>query len=180
MFSKVIPQFPQTKLDLVKLPDIVKLYDLLINNKKSSNLNLPLVSEQHNYGTRSASLQHLNPDIFQNKYKKIYILGCYYRNDIPLFIRNKPTRTLFKKHFTSFILLSIDNSKIIYLFTMRLITLSSLVYFLSQINVLNERAYNYFAIFSPFTSSFTILILLNILYSCLLSKSENLKKKPHR
>ena len=49
-------------LGLIKLPDIVKLYtcqllyDYLIDNK-SSNFNLFLVSEQHNYSTRSASLQ---------------------------------------------------------------------------------------------------------------------------
>ena len=60
-------------------------------NNKSSNLNLSLVSEQHNYATRSASLQHLNPDFCPT------ILGCYYWNDIPLSIRNKPTRKLFKK-----------------------------------------------------------------------------------
>ena len=45
-------------------------------NNKSSNHNLSLVSEQHNYATRSASLQHLNPDS-QNKYKKI--LSNYFR-----------------------------------------------------------------------------------------------------
>ena len=51
-------------LGLIKFPDIVKLYtcQLIYNhlNNKSSNLNLSLVSEQHNYATRSASLQHLN------------------------------------------------------------------------------------------------------------------------
>ena len=36
-------------------------YDHLIN-KKSSNLYLSLVYEQHNYAARSASLQHLNPE----------------------------------------------------------------------------------------------------------------------
>ena len=56
-------------LGLIKFPDIVKLhtcqliYDHL--NNQSSNLNLSLVSEQHNYATRSASLQHLNPDAFR-------------------------------------------------------------------------------------------------------------------
>lgn len=91
-------------LGLLKLPDIVKLYtcqlfyDLLIN-KKSSNINLSLVSEQHNYTTRSASLQHLNPESFRINIRKFCptILGCYYWNDIPLSIRNKPTKKLFKK-----------------------------------------------------------------------------------
>ena len=90
-------------LGLIKLPDIVKLYtcqlfyDHLID-KTSSNLNLSLVSEQHNYATRSASLQHLNPEYFRINMKFCpTILGCYYWNDIPLCIRNKPTRKLFKK-----------------------------------------------------------------------------------
>ena len=75
----------------------------LIHQKKisklSSNLNLSLVSEQHNYATRSASLQHLNPESFRINIRKFCptILGCYYWNDIPLSIRNQPTRKLFKK-----------------------------------------------------------------------------------
>lgn len=89
-------------LGFLKLPDIVKLYtcqlfyDHLIN-KKSSNLNLSLVSEQHNYATRSVSLQHLNPESFRINIRKFCptILGCYYWNDIPFSIRNKPTRKLF-------------------------------------------------------------------------------------
>ena len=57
-------------LGVIKLPDIVKLYmcqlfyDHLID-KKSSNLNLSLVSKKHNYATRSASLQYLNPESFR-------------------------------------------------------------------------------------------------------------------
>ena len=116
-------------LGLINLPDIFKLYtcqlfyDHLINEKSPSNLNLSLVSEQYNYATRSASLQHLNPESFRINIRKFCptILGCYYWNDIPLSIRNKPTRKLFKKHFTSFILLSIDNSNITNLFTMHLL-----------------------------------------------------------
>ena len=56
-----------------------------------------MISEQHNYATRSASLQHLNPDAFRINIRKFCptILGCYYWNDIPLSIRNKPTRKLF-------------------------------------------------------------------------------------
>ena len=54
-------------LGLIRLPDIVKLntcqliYDHFVD-KKPSNFMLALVSEQHNYDTRSASLQH--PCIF--------------------------------------------------------------------------------------------------------------------
>ena len=54
----------------IKLPDIVKLntcqliYDHFVD-KKPSNFTLVSVSEQHNYDTRSASLQHLNPSSFR-------------------------------------------------------------------------------------------------------------------
>ena len=83
-------------LGVIKLPDIVKLYTCKLFydhpiSKKSLNLNLSLVSEQHNYATRSASLQHLKLENY------------------------------LKKHFTSFILLSIDNSNLIYFYTMRLL-----------------------------------------------------------
>ena len=95
-------------LGLIKLPDIIKLYtcQLIYDhvNIKSSNHNLSLVSEQHNYATRSASLQHLNPDSFGINIRNFCptILGCYYWNDIPLSIRNKPTRKLFKKSLYQF------------------------------------------------------------------------------
>ena len=58
-----------------------------------------LVFKQHNYATGSASLQHLNPESFRINIRKFCptILGCYYWNDIPLSIRNQPTRKLFKK-----------------------------------------------------------------------------------
>ena len=113
-------------LGLFKLPDIVKLctcqlfYDHLIY-EKSSNLNLSLVFEQHNYSTRGASLQHLNPESFRINIRKFCptILGCQLENYL-------------KKHFTSFILLCIDNSNITYLFTMHLLFL-----FYPKINVLN-------------------------------------------
>ena len=91
-------------LGLIKLPDIVKLYtcqllyDYLID-KKSSNFNLSLVPEQHKYATRSASLQLLKPSSFRINIRKFFptVIGCYYWNDIPLSIRNKPTRKLFKR-----------------------------------------------------------------------------------
>ena len=135
-------------LGLIKLPDIVKLYtcqlfyDHLIN-KKSSNLNLSLVSEQHNYATRNISSQHLNPESFRINIRKFCptILGCYYWNDIfPYLYAIGRLKNCLKKHFASFILLSIDNSNITSLFTMHYF--SSLVYFYPKTNVVNYRAYN--------------------------------------
>ena len=63
-------------LGLIKLPDIVKLntsqliYDPFVD-KKPPNFTLASVSEQQNYDTRSASLQHLNLSSFSKKFKKI-------------------------------------------------------------------------------------------------------------
>ena len=91
-------------LGLIKLPDIVKLntcqliYDHFVD-KKPSNFTLASVSEQHNYDTRSASLQHLNPSSFRINLRKFCptVIGCYYWNDIPLSIREKTTKKLFKR-----------------------------------------------------------------------------------
>ena len=82
-------------LDLIELPNIVKLhtcqalyYHLI--NEKPSNYTLSLVSEQHNYATWSASLQHLNPCFSRINIRKFCptVIGCYYWNDLPLSIHN--------------------------------------------------------------------------------------------
>ena len=110
-------------LGLIKLPDIAKLntcqllavhphpeiptvpsppgqliYDHFVD-KKPSNFTLASVSEQHNYDTRSASLQHLNPSSFRINLRKFCptVIGCYYWNDISLSIREKTTKKLFKR-----------------------------------------------------------------------------------
>ena len=91
-------------LGLIKLPDIVKLntcqliYDHLVD-KKPSNFTMAFVSEQYNYDTRSASLQHLNPSSFRINIRKFCptVIGCYYWNDIPLSIREKTTKKSFKR-----------------------------------------------------------------------------------
>ena len=88
-------------LGLIKFPDIVKLktcqlfYDLIVDNKPS-NLTLSFVSEQHNYTTRRTSLQYLNPSSFRTNIRTFCptIIGCYYWNDIPLFIRSMSNKLL--------------------------------------------------------------------------------------
>ena len=57
------------------LSEVHQLYHHLIDYKPS-NLNLSLVTEQHNYATRSASLQHLNPESFRIN---ITIFSNYFR-----------------------------------------------------------------------------------------------------
>jgi len=91
-------------LGLTKLPDIVKLctcqllYGHLID-EKPSNYTISPVSEQHNYVTRSASLQHLNPGFSRINIRKFCptVIGCCYWNDLPFSIRNLATRKRFKK-----------------------------------------------------------------------------------
>ena len=91
-------------LGLIKLPDIIKLntcqliYDHFVD-KKPSNFTLSLVSEQHNYDTRSASLQHLNASSLGINIRKFCstVIGCYYWNNIPLSIREKIAKKLFKR-----------------------------------------------------------------------------------
>ena len=48
---------------------------------------------------RSASLQHLNPSSFRINIRKFCptVIGCYYWNDIPLSVREKTTKKLFKR-----------------------------------------------------------------------------------
>ena len=86
------------------------IYDHFVD-KKPSNFTLALVSEQHNYDTRSASLQHLNPSSFRINIRKFCptVIGCYYWNDIPLSIREKTTKNCLKEHFSTIILLSINH-----------------------------------------------------------------------
>ena len=101
---KIINNVPLTphyvNLGLIKLPDIVKLYtcQLLydhLTDEKPSNYTVSLVSEQYNYATRSASLQHLNPGFSRINIRKFCptVIGCYYWNDLPLSIRNLATST---------------------------------------------------------------------------------------
>ena len=90
--------------DLIKLPDIVKLYtcQLLYDHsiyEKPSNYTLSVVSEQHDYATRSAFLQHLNPGFSRINMRKFCptVIGCYYWHDLPLSTRNLATIKRFKK-----------------------------------------------------------------------------------
>ena len=58
-----------------------------------------LVSEQRNYGTRIAPLQHLNPSPYRINIRKFCptIIRCYYWNAIPISIRRNPRKRLFKR-----------------------------------------------------------------------------------
>ena len=98
----ITPHYVQ--LGLLKFRDIVKIYNCLflydyVSDNKPCSFPLFLVSEQHNYFAPSASAQQ-----FQIPHSRISIrkfcptvIGKYYWNDIPLSIRNKSSKIMFKK-----------------------------------------------------------------------------------
>ena len=80
---------------LLKFRDIVKLYTCLtfyehLSGNKPSNFPVPLVSEQHNYFTRSASAQQLLIPFSRINIRKFCptVIGKYYWNALPVCIRD--------------------------------------------------------------------------------------------
>ena len=108
-----------TSLDLNTYKSMTTALTWYQQLQQTSNLTLSLISEQHNYATQSASLQHLTSKSFWIKVRRtlpnLTILGCDHWNDIPLHVSiilcNKSTRKPLKKHLhvTSFILFRITN-----------------------------------------------------------------------
>ena len=91
-------------LGLLKFRDIVKIYNCLflydyVSDNKPCNFPLFLVSEQHDYFTRSASAQQLHIPHSRINIRKFCptVIGKYYWNDVPLSIRNKSSKIMFKK-----------------------------------------------------------------------------------
>ena len=102
-------------LGLLKFRDIVKIYNCLflydyVSDNKPCNFPLFLVSEQHNYFTRSASAQQLHIPHSRINIRKFCpaVIGNYHCNNLPLSIRNKSSKFLFKKDLKNIILLNID------------------------------------------------------------------------
>ena len=91
-------------LGLLKFRDIVKIYKCLflydyVSDNKPCNFPFFLVSEQHDYFTRSASAQQLDIPHSRINIRKFCptVIGKYYWNDLPLSICNKSSKMLFKK-----------------------------------------------------------------------------------
>ena len=91
-------------MQILDFRDIVKLYTCLIcyehlSENKPSNFPVPLVSEQHNYFTRSASAQRLLIPFSRINIRKFCptVIGKYYWNALAVCIRDLTTRTAFKK-----------------------------------------------------------------------------------
>ena len=102
-------------LGLLKFRNIVKIYNCLflyhyVSDNKPCNFPPFLVSEQHNYFTRSASAQQLHIPHSRINIRKFcpFVIGKYFWNELPLSIRNKLSKILFKKALKNIILLNID------------------------------------------------------------------------
>ena len=91
-------------LHLLKLPDIVKLNTRMVfcdyfYHEKFPNIPVSLVSELHNYNTRSASSNQIFIPSFRTNLRRFCrtIIGCFFWNDILHFIRDKPSKKIFRK-----------------------------------------------------------------------------------
>ena len=91
-------------LGLLKFRDVVKmytclfLYDHLCDNKPC-NFSISLVSEQHNYSTRTATSLQLFLPYSRTNIRKFCptVIGKYFWNDLSFSIRNISSKILFKK-----------------------------------------------------------------------------------
>lgn len=95
--------YPGVNLSILKFPDIVKLHTCLflydhLCDSKPSNFKTPLLSEQHSYTTRKFSSAQLYIPCFRTNIKKFCptIIGRFFWNDLPLSIRSRSTKKLFK------------------------------------------------------------------------------------
>ena len=91
-------------LSLLKFPDIVKLNTCMLfydyfHHGKFPNIPVSLVSELHNYNTRSAlSNQVVIPSFLTNLRRFCpSVIGIFFWNSIPRLIRDKPSKKIFRK-----------------------------------------------------------------------------------
>ena len=63
-----------------------------------------MVTEQHNYLTRSATNEELSVERYRTNLRKFCptVIGKYFRNNIPLSIRSKSPKKVFKKYLQRF------------------------------------------------------------------------------
>ena len=102
LMESVTPHY--TSLGLLKFPDIVKLNTCMLfydyfHHEKFLNIPVSLVSELHNYSTRSASSNQVAIPLFRTNLRRFCpsIIGSFFWNDIPQSIRDKPSKKMFRK-----------------------------------------------------------------------------------
>ena len=102
LMESIIPHY--TSLGLLKFPDIVKLNTCMLfydyfDHEKVANIPVSLVSELHNYSTRSASSNQVAIPLFRINLRRFCpsIIESFFWNDIPQYIGDKPSKKMFKK-----------------------------------------------------------------------------------
>ena len=102
LMESITPHY--TSLGLLKFPDIVKLKTCMLfydyfHLEKFPNIPVSLVSELHNYSTRSASSNQVAIPLFRTNLRRFChsIIGSFFWNDIPQSIRDKPSKKMFRK-----------------------------------------------------------------------------------
>ena len=101
IMDNITPNY--VNLGILKFPDSVKLhtcllfFDLLCDHKPSDFV-IPPLSEQHSYTTRNVSLRQLYIPFYRTNIRKFSptIIGRYFWNDLPLSIRSRHSKELFK------------------------------------------------------------------------------------
>ena len=102
LMESITPHY--TSLGLLKFPDTVKLNTCMLfydyfHHEKFLNIPVSLVSELHNYSTRSASSNQVAIPLFRTNLRRFCpsIIGSFFWNDIPQSIRDKPSKKMFRK-----------------------------------------------------------------------------------
>ena len=102
LMESITPHY--TSLGLLKFPDIVKLNTCMLfydyfHHEKFPNIPVSLVSELHNYSTRSASSNQVAIPLFRTNLRRFCpsTIGSFFWNVIPQSIRDKLSKKMFIK-----------------------------------------------------------------------------------
>ena len=102
LMESITPHY--TSLGLLKFPDIVKLNTCMLfydyfHHETFPNIPVSLVSELHNYSTRTASSNEVAIPLFRTNLRRFCpsTIGSFFWNVIPQFIRDKLSKKMFKK-----------------------------------------------------------------------------------
>ena len=102
LMESITPHY--TSLGLLKFPDIVKLNTCMLfydyfHHETFPNIPVSLVSELHNYSTRTASSNEVAIPLFRTNLRRFCpsTIGSFFWNVIPQSIRDKLSKKMFKK-----------------------------------------------------------------------------------
>ena len=103
LMESITPHY--SSLGFLKFPDTVELNTCMLfydyfHHDKLPNLPVSLVSELHNYSTRSVSSNQVAIPSFRTNLRRFCpsIIGSFFWNDIRQSIRDKPSKKCLAKH----------------------------------------------------------------------------------